>query len=100
MAVNSAAIDRQAAMANPAMQMQVAMPRQTNPMHSAGTLAQAQPYRVMGDRKTYDSSIDGNKVVLEEQMLKVSSTRRDYEMSMNLFRKHLTMLRTALGKGQ
>lgn len=46
----------------------------------------------------YPSEPSGNAVVLEEQMLKLSESQVDYELITRLYRKHVGMLRTALGR--
>jgi flagellar basal-body rod protein FlgB len=40
----------------------------------------------------------GNSVVLEDQMMKVSKTAMDFQLTTNLYRKHLAMIKTALGR--
>ncbi len=51
-------------------------------------------------KSSYETSPDGNAVSLEEQMLKVTENRMDYELMTNLYRKHMSMLRTAMGRGK
>ena len=38
-------------------------------------------------------------MVIEEQLVKVGQTQIDYQAMSNLYRKHLRMIRTALGQG-
>lgn len=45
----------------------------------------------------YEVAPDGNAVVLEEQMAKATETALDFQLTSNLYRKYLGMLRTALG---
>ena len=45
----------------------------------------------------FETSLSGNEVVLEEQTEAMMQTRLDYEMTTNLYRKYLGMLRTAVG---
>ena len=45
----------------------------------------------------YETTPNGNAVILEEQMAKASQTALDYQLTSNLYRKYLGMLRTALG---
>ena len=40
----------------------------------------------------------GNAVVLEEQMFKASETQADFELITRLYRKHVGLLRSALGR--
>lgn len=45
----------------------------------------------------YEVAPDGNAVVLEEQSAKASQTALDFQLTSNLYRKYLGMIRTALG---
>ncbi len=45
----------------------------------------------------YETAPNGNAVILEEQMAKASQTALDYQLTSNLYRKYLGMLRIALG---
>ena len=47
---------------------------------------------------TQETTPSGNTVVLEEQLLKVSETVMDYQLTTNLYRKHMNMIRMALGR--
>ena len=46
-----------------------------------------------------DQTPVGNSVNLEEQMIDMANTRMDYQMMTNLYRKHVSMLSMAIGKG-
>lgn len=76
---------------NPAVQVAV-----TNPMHVQPVITD--PQTVIRDRKDFESSADGNAVILEEQMAKVGEAKTAYETAASLFQKQYKMLRTALGK--
>jgi flagellar basal-body rod protein FlgB len=45
----------------------------------------------------YETTPNGNAVILEEQMAKASQTALDYQLTSNLYRKYLGMVRIALG---
>jgi flagellar basal-body rod protein FlgB len=45
-----------------------------------------------------DESPDGNTVTLEEQMVKAAETRGQFELAATLYSKHLSLLRTAIGR--
>jgi flagellar basal-body rod protein FlgB len=45
----------------------------------------------------YETTPDGNAVILEEQMAKVTETALDYQLTSNLYRKYIGMMRIALG---
>ena len=42
-----------------------------------------------------EAKLDGNQVVLEEEMMKMSDSRSDYDAAVTLYQQSLTMLRTA-----
>lgn len=42
--------------------------------------------------------LDGNRVVLEEQMMKMSEARADYDAAVSLYTQSLNMMRTAIRK--
>lgn len=48
-------------------------------------------------RRSYEVTPDGNAVVLEEQMDKMARTALDHQLASNLYRKYVSMLRTAVG---
>ncbi|MCG8596308.1 MAG: flagellar basal body protein [Kiloniellales bacterium] len=47
----------------------------------------------------YETAPAGNAVVLEQQLVSVAETQMDFQMMTSLYRKHLGMFRTALGRG-
>jgi flagellar basal-body rod protein FlgB len=59
----------------------------------------ASSFRTEVDTKT-ELSPSGNNVVIENQMLKVSGTATDYQLTTSLYTQHLAMLKTVLGRGQ
>lgn len=69
----------------------------THPVHLPGSaasrgfeLAQA------GDAEVVDAT--GNSVLLEDELVKVSKTASDYQLTTGLYRKTMSMVRTALGR--
>lgn len=73
----------------------------TNQIHLAGT---NQAPMFQADKaafgKSYETSPNGNAVVLEEQMMKVAEVQSNYQLAANLYQKNMSMLRTAIGRGQ
>lgn len=71
--------------------------RVTSPMHI--TAADASPYggnfRVR-DMPDTESTPNGNSVVLEDQMMKVSSTQMDYSTATQIYKKALALIRLAV----
>ena len=55
-----------------------------------------------GDRTTVvkaptaEANISGNEVVLEDEMMKVGQTRMEYELAMTLYRRNVSLLRSAM----
>jgi flagellar basal-body rod protein FlgB len=50
------------------------------------------------DPKDADVSLSGNSVDVEDQMMKVSKTAMDHQLTINLYRKHIAMMKAALGR--
>ena len=74
-------------------------PMRTDPKHIQGTIPPADPVDSKKSKKTYETAPAGNSVVLEEQMMKLSQTQADYSQITNLYKKHVDMLKTAIGRG-
>ena len=49
-------------------------------------------------KQSYETAPGGNAVVLEEELIKVAETQMAYQTMTNLYRKHLQMMRLALGR--
>ena len=71
----------------------------THPAHITGTPNNDRPAESDEQRRRYETAPSGNSVILEEQLVKVAETQMDYQLMSNLYRKHLGMIRTALGRG-
>ncbi len=54
-------------------------------------------FRPVVDRSA-ETSPSGNGVSIEDQMLKVSGTANEFQLMTNLYRRHVAMLKTALGR--
>ena len=48
--------------------------------------------------KNFTSEPSGNAVILEEQMMLQSQTQVDYELMTRLYKKHVGMVKTAIGR--
>lgn len=68
----------------------------TNARHVQATAASAASFRTIAAPGS-QSSPDGNSVVLEEQALKVAETQLAYAEASGLYKKMISMWRTALG---
>jgi len=56
-------------------------------------------FQLQSDAKPFENTPSQNKVVLEEQISKMGETKSDYELTSNLYSKHVAMIKTALGRG-
>lgn len=68
----------------------------TQPGH-IGASARPNAYKVIDDTSG-NSTINGNAVDMEGQMMKVSKTGIDYQFAINLYKKQIGMIKTALGR--
>ena len=71
----------------------------TNANHLKGTIPEQEHFRSLGQRKTFEESPDGNQVVVEEQMEKVSDTRSSYDTAITIMQANLKMLTMAVKGG-
>ncbi len=72
-------------------------PRRTNERHLEGS----KPVRAFAieDRPdNTESKLNGNTVGIEQQLISVGETQSAYQFTINLYRKHMDMLRTAIGR--
>ena len=62
-------------------------------------VARARDVSADGARKTdgFESAPDGNAVVLPEQLEKMATTQLDYELTTNLYKRYVGLMKTALG---
>lgn len=70
-------------------------PVASSPGHLTGTLPLRGSFQDEG-KQPYETSPDGNGVVLEEQLFKVGQNSMEYQTVLNLYRKQVGMLRTAM----
>ena len=74
-------------------------PAVTSPSHQRLARANDGPGAVRKDKKPYETKPDGNAVVVEEQMLKLSQTNQDFSMVTNLYKKNVALFKMAIGRG-
>lgn len=60
---------------------------------STSTRSQGNP-----DRTNAARSLDGNAVVLDEQLEKVAETDTAHQLAMNLYKKYASMFKTTIGR--
>ncbi|MBE1237051.1 flagellar basal body rod protein FlgB [Phaeovibrio sulfidiphilus] len=66
----------------------------THVAHQPSVAPSPGPYREFRERYPFESSPDGNEVILEEQMTKLSETSDQYKIASELFKKHLSILKS------
>lgn len=77
-----------------------AEPKATRPGHAVGQLPPGRPEFEVREAPATDESPDGNTVSLEQQMVQAAETRGQFELAATLYAKHLSLLRTAIGRDQ
>ncbi len=55
-------------------------------------------YRAEKSRESYEATPSGNAVVIEEQLMKVNETQMGYRLATNLYQKHISMIKMAIGR--
>lgn len=69
----------------------------TNTQHIS---VEGQPSHDFGARRlnSFEITPEGNRVVLEDEMMKVASNQMEYQTATTLYTRSIRLLRTALGK--
>ena len=68
--------------------------------HLGGQVRSVRDFRVAEEKKPYETSPADNSVILEEQMMKLGETGLNHRLTTELYKKHLGMFRTAIGRGR
>ena len=71
-------------------------PVATNPAHLPARPQAAGNSPLEKDKSPVETTISGNAVTIEEELMKANQNATDYELTTNLYRKHLAMFRDAL----
>ncbi len=70
----------------------------TNAQHMTGTpssTAGGGRFKTMAAPDT-ETTLDGNAVVLEEQMVKLSQTRAEFDLAVGIYQKTISLMRTSI----
>lgn len=70
---------------------------QTSAGHIGVSLRAPRAFAVVPDRVS-EASPNGNAVDLEDQMVKMAEAQMDYQLITNLYKKHVGMIKSALGR--
>lgn len=74
-------------------------PTVTRVGHLQSTLP-PRPFRFEDSDDAFATKLSGNDVGVEQQLLDLGETQADYQLTLNLYRKQLDLLRTAIGRGR
>ena len=66
--------------------------------HLKGRRRRIRDYASYVERRPFETMPNGNAVVLEEQMAKINETQVNHNLMTQLYKKHLSMIRMAIGK--
>ena len=70
--------------------------RATRVGHISNRAGKSEKFRLKAETDKTQKSMTGNNVVLEQEMMKVAQTSMEYQLTTNLYRKHLAIIRAAL----
>ncbi|BAI71844.1 flagellar basal-body rod protein [Azospirillum sp. B510] len=74
-------------------------PVATSAGHLAGTRGAGGMAQEQKVRDPYETAPDGNNVVLEDQMMRMSQSSMDYQTITNLYKKQVAMIKSAIRSG-
>jgi flagellar basal-body rod protein FlgB len=69
-------------------------PTRTNPMHMSAPAQTASGSKPV-DTPDSETTLNGNSVVLEDQMMKMTQARMDYDAAVTFYQQSMTLLQTA-----
>ena len=76
-------------------QLGVAAPVMTRSGHLPGIAGKGQAYAKAVKARDSETTLDGNAVVLEDQMMKLTETRMQYDAAIGFYQKSMGLLRMA-----
>ena len=66
--------------------------------HIQGSRRRIRDFATQVERNPFETAPNGNAVILEEQMAKLNETQMNHSLTTELYKKHLNMIRMAIGK--
>jgi flagellar basal-body rod protein FlgB len=70
----------------------------SDPSHMKGRRKRIRDYSEFTERRPFETAPGGNSVILEEQMAKINESQINHKLTTNIYKKHLSMFKMALGK--
>lgn len=74
--------------------------RATNPNHFSGNKSGNAKFKTVEQKNTFETTIAGNNVSLDEEMRKVAENNLEYQATTNLYKKWAGVLRSAINGGR
>lgn len=74
-------------------------PVETSPLHLAGFAPGASGMPSEHEKHPIETTLSGNAVTMEQELMKANQTATYYELTTNLYRKHIALIKDALGRG-
>lgn len=78
--------------------VQVATSSSANHIAISGNSSSGSVYASETDRNPFEITPTGNKVVIEQEMMKLAKNSTEYQQTTNVYRKMLQMLKSTLGE--
>jgi len=66
--------------------------------HLPGRRKRIRDFSEVTTRHPFETSPDGNSVIIEEQMGKINETQLSHKLTTNIYKKHLSLFKLALGR--
>ena len=68
--------------------------------HLGGRRRRIRDFTEETGQRPYETSLGGNAVILEEQAMKINDSQVKHRLATELYRKHIGLLKIAIGKGR
>lgn len=68
--------------------------------HLGGRRRRIRDFSEETNRRPYETALGGNAVILEEQAMKISDSQVKHRLATELYKKHVGLLKIAIGKGR
>jgi len=72
----------------------------THSKHINGALHGAKSFGVDEEKQIWETTPDGNSVVLEQQMMKMSENQMEFQSAINIYKKSVSLMKIALRRGE
>ncbi|MHC8509173.1 MAG: flagellar basal body rod protein FlgB [Rhodospirillales bacterium] len=70
----------------------------TDEAHNGGKRKRIRDFDEVVERVPFETAPDGNSIIMEEQLTKMNETSISHRLTNSLYKKHLSLLKTAIGR--